>query len=565
MARATPEADIQLQAGLPGLVAAQMHVLNRHRFLCLPALLCGTFAAAVLAAPATAGTSGIKPDPVRRNVVVAFSSREALDAALARFPARVVRRLPRLNAVEVDPDAHRDLFAAGVSEQPGITYVDGLVRRRPQSEPALVALFRPGLPYEWQYVATRAHQVPEPVLRAAAAVKVAIVDTGADVTHPDLAAKHPETYDVVRKRTDVRDGDGHGTFVASLAGGSITNGDGIAGFSGDAQLLIVKASGNDGMFTDVDEAAAIVYAVDHGARVINLSLGGVGTSALERRAVEYAAARNVLLVAAAGNEYEVGNPVEYPAALLQPPGSNGQGGVGLAVGATTMAGRRAPFSNTGTHISLAAPGENVFGGVAAGSKAADWPRYLLPGATAGLYGWSTGTSFAAPQVTGAAALVLAANPQLSAREVAGVLKATASGRGSWSPGLGYGVLDVAAAVAAATGQQVADRVQAGAWLRVNVVRSRNAWRPASTRGRLKAVRLSAWLRSSAPSVSPGYRVVTLEVRQGARWKRLARTTTRSGGQVRWRVGMRSGVHRLRVRYGGRWDMRGADRLLRVRV
>jgi subtilisin family serine protease len=531
----------------------------------MPALLCGTFAATLLAAPAAAGTSSIKPDPVRRNVVVAYSSREALEDALARFPARVVRRLPHLNAVEVDPDAQRDLFAAGVSEQPGIAYVDGLVRRRPQAEPALVALFRPGLPYEWQYVATRAHQVPEAVLRSAAAVKVAIVDTGADVTHPDLAAKAPETYDVVRKRTEVRDKDGHGTFVASLAGGSVTNGDGIAGFSGDAKLLIVKASGNDGMFTDVDEAAAIVYAVDHGARVINLSLGGVGTSVLERRAVEYAAARNVLLVAAAGNEYEVGNPVEYPAALLQPPGSYGQGGVGLAVGATTMAGRRAPFSNTGTHLSLAAPGENVFGAIAAGTKAADWPRYVLPGATAGLYGWSTGTSFATPQVTGAAALVMAANPLLSAREVAGVLKATASGHGNWNQALGYGVLDVAAAVAAANGQQVADRVQAGAWLRVNVVRSRSAWQPASARAHVKGVRLSAWLRSSAPSVSPAYRVVTLEMRHRGRWQRLARTTTRSAGQVRWTVGLRPGVHRLRVRYGGRWDLRGAARLLRVRV
>ncbi len=543
-----------------------MRVLFVQPSLRLPALVCGAFAAAAIAGSgAGASTTRIAPDPVARNVVVAYNSPADLDAALARFPARVVRSLPRLNAVEVDPELQRDAFASALEDLPGITYVDGLERRRPHAEPALVAAFRPGLPYEWQYVATRANEVPEAVLRAAASVKVAVIDTGADVTHPDLAAKSPETYDVVRKRKDVRDAAGHGTFVASLAAGSVTNGDGIAGFAGDAQLLVLKASGADGMFTDVDEAAAIVYAVDHGARVINLSLGGVGTSALERRAVEYAASRNVLMVAAAGNEFEVGNPIEYPAALLQPPGSRGQGGIGLVVAASTISGRWAPFSNTGTHISLAAPGENVFGAIAGGTKAGEWPRYTLPGATAGLYGWSTGTSFATPQVTGAAALVMAANPQLSARQVAATLKASASGRGAWTPTLGYGVLDVAAAVAAAGGQTVPQRVQAGARLRVNVLRSRAAWQRSSTRARSRRVRLGVWLRSSAPTVSPAYRIVTLEVRRGGRWKRLARTTTRTAGQAQWTVGLRPGTHRLRVSYGGRWDLRGAARLVRVRV
>jgi subtilisin family serine protease len=539
----------------------------RHTFLRLPALFCGTLAAAVLAAPAATATSAklIQPDPVNRNVVVAYRSQEALDAALAAYPALVVRRVPRLHAVEVDPESHRDAFATALSTLPGIDYVDGLERRRVHADPALVAAFRPGLPYEWQYVATRANEVPEAVLRAAATVKIGIVDTGADVTHPDLAAKSPEVWDVLRRRADVRDAVGHGTFVASLAAGSVTNGDGIAGFGGDARLLVVKASGKDGMFTDVDEAAAIVYAVDHGAKVVNLSLGGLGTSAVERRAVEYAASHDVLLVAAAGNEYEQGNPVEYPAGLLQPPGSRGQGGIGLVVGATTMAGTRAPFSNTGTHLSLTAPGENVFGALAAGSNSGEWPRYALPGSSAGLYGWSTGTSFATPQVTGAAALVMAANPQLSAAQVAGILKQSASGRGAWNRALGYGVLDVAAAVAAATGQKVSDRVQAGAWLRVNVLRTRGRAPRPSVRSGLRRVRLGAWLRSSAPTVSPAYRLVTVELRRGGRWQRLARTTTRAGGQALWTVGLQPGTHTLRVSYGGRWDLRPTSRFLHVRV
>jgi serine protease len=135
--------------------------------------------------------------------------------------------------------------------------------------------------------------------------------------------------------------------------------------------------------------------------------------------------------------------VEYPAALLQPKGSDGRGGSGLSVGASTLKGERAPFSNAGSYVSLVAPGENVF---AALSGYSDWARMALPGSTAGVYGFASGTSFATPEVAGAAALVWAANPGLSARQVVAVLKRSASGHGAWTPTLGFGVLDAAAAV-----------------------------------------------------------------------------------------------------------------------
>jgi subtilisin family serine protease len=203
--------------------------------------------------------------------------------------------------------------------------------------------------------------------------------------------------------------------------------------------------------TDLDETTAIVYAVDHGARVINLSIGGPDTTATERQGIEYAAAHGVVLVAAVGNEYDQGNPVEFPAALLQPVGSDGVGGVGLAVAASTPAGDRAFFSDTGSHVSLAAPGEGVFGAVSSTAPSSAYPRIALPGST-GFYGFGSGTSFAAPQVAGAAALVIAANPLLPADEVAQILKDSATGHGTWSPTLGYGILDVAAAVAQAQGR-----------------------------------------------------------------------------------------------------------------
>ena len=397
----------------------------------------GAFSRALAAAAlvASLAASSALSQPTRAQTrVLTYRSPDALKTLLARTHLRVTRHLPALHAVEV--------AGSTVGSRP--------VRRWPtnepaSSEPAVRDQYWVGVPYEWQYTATRANLVPESVLRGAARIKIAVVDTGVDLRQPDIAAKAPEIYSVVhgKHRGDVRDYYGHGTFVASLAAGSVSNGEGIAGFGGDARLLCVQVAHEDGSISDVDEAAGIVYAVRHGAKIVNLSIGGTDPSKLETRAIRYAQRHGALVVAAAGNEFHQGNPVEYPAALLQRPGSDGRGGSGLSVGASTLKGARAGFSNTGSYVSLAAPGDTVFGAL---SGYSDWSPAPLPGSRAGLYGFSSGTSFATPEVAGAAALVWAANPALKARQVAAVLKQTASGGGNWTPELGYGVIDVAAAV-----------------------------------------------------------------------------------------------------------------------
>ena len=346
-------------------------------------------------------------------------------------------------------NAPRHAFAAGSLAELRQAGIDVPLVLRPVmrrtltvDEPALAQTYQPGVAWEWQWDAAHLNDVPASVMRAAAGVKIAVIDSGADLGAPDVADKHPATWSVLSRSTRVTDVLGHGTFVSSLAAGSVDNAVGISGFGGDAQLLVVQAIDADGYVTDVDEAAAIVYAVKHGAKIINLSIGGSETSEVERRAIRWAASRNVLVVAAAGNEHDEGNQPEYPAALLQPLGSNGRGGIGLAVGATSMDGSRAYFSNTGSYLSLAAPGYNVF---AAESADAPWPRAQLPWASPGFYGWASGTSFSSPEVAGAAALVWAANPKLTAQQVAWVLKESAVGN-SWNRELGWGRLDAAAAV-----------------------------------------------------------------------------------------------------------------------
>lgn len=410
------------------------------------ALVVASIFAFVLATSASAHRSDFRPGKwPSHTVLIGYSSEQALETALRGRGARIVARVPALRAVAVRPSGDAASLAADLSGANGIDFVQAPVPRRAFVEPSLAPASVPGGVYQWQYTLTGADRVPDRVARAALAVRIAVVDSGADLSAPDLESKRPLAYNAMNNSGDVTDTVGHGTFVASLAAGSSSNGEGMAGIAGAAGLITIKAS-SAGMFTDFELAAAIAYAVDNGAKVVNLSLGGTKPSLTEARAVEYAKAKDVLLVAAAGNEAMRGNPVEYPAALLQPVGSNGVGGAGLAVGASTITGARAAFSNYGSYISLAAPGQEVFGAISKDSSTKDFPRVALPGSTKGLYGYSSGTSFSAPQVAGAAALVWAANSSLSSRQVTEILKQTASGGGQWNPELGYGVINIAAAV-----------------------------------------------------------------------------------------------------------------------
>ena len=352
---------------------------------------------------------------------------------------QVVQRVPGLRTAEVrvrDRRAERALRA-----RPGIRFVQRVVARAETGGPILPAATSATVP-EWQWTAMHTDQVPQWVLQQAASVTIAVIDTGADITVPSIAAKHPITYNIVTGNSLVQDLVGHGTFVASLAGGAISDPSGMAGFGGEAQLMIVQANHSGAGFSDIDEANAIVWAVDHGAKIVNLSLGGSQTSLVERYAIEYAISHRVLLVAAAGNSAQEGNPVVYPAALI--------GRQGLVVGASVASGSRAPFSTTGSYVDVLAPGVDVLGALAAGIPTGFFSPALTPGAT-GSYGFGSGTSYAAPEVAGAAALVWAANPGLDPAGVAAVIEASASGQGVWTQELAFGNVDAAAAVQRAAG------------------------------------------------------------------------------------------------------------------
>lgn len=249
-------------------------------------------------------------------------------------------------------------------------------------------------------------------------VKIAVVDSGVDVTHPDLSGKIADTYNAVTGSTDVTDAIGHGTMVAGVAAASTNNSIGVAGAGYDASILAVKVADSNNLIDTMAESAGIIWAVDHGARVINLSLGSPSADPTETNAVAYAVSHGVVVVAAAGNSGAPadGNPVEYPAAL---PGV-------LAVGGTDpVQDVIAPFSNHGSYVDVAAPAVGIVTTSVGGT-------YTNAAAVAG-------TSFSSPLVAGQAALLAAAQPSATAAQIQSAIVSSAHGYAG--TGLGAGIVD----------------------------------------------------------------------------------------------------------------------------
>ena len=263
-----------------------------------------------------------------------------------------------------------------------------------------------------------------------AGVKVAIIDSGIDYTHPDLAANYAGGYDFVNNDADPFDDNKHGTHVAGIIAG-LDNDLGVVGVAPDATIYALKVLGADGSGSFSNMIAALQWAVDHQIQVTNNSYGSAQSPGLAvQNAFDNAAAAGMLHVAAAGNSGTcegTGDSVLYPARYASV----------IAVGATDSADARQCFSSTGPKVELAAPGAVV--------------NSTIPG---GGYEMLSGTSMASPHVAGTAALVIStglADSNGNGRindEVRQILIATAHdlgapGRDTW---YGYGLVDAAAAV-----------------------------------------------------------------------------------------------------------------------
>lgn len=256
-------------------------------------------------------------------------------------------------------------------------------------------------------------------------LKVAVVDSGVNAAHPDLAGKVLAGYDFFANDSDPTDENGHGTAVAGVISPAANNALGVAGVTWNCPILPVRVLGADGSGSYSAIANGIIYAADQGARIINLSLGGTASSTTLQSAINYAWSKNCIIVAAAGNN---GNNVAfYPAACTNV----------VAVSATDASDVKATWSNYGSYVDVAAPGVNImtlFGT----DQYATW----------------NGTSFASPVTSGVVALMASSNPALSNSQIVGLLTANSDdvGTAGYDVNTGYGRVNAYRAVLAAKSQ-----------------------------------------------------------------------------------------------------------------
>jgi len=243
-------------------------------------------------------------------------------------------------------------------------------------------------------------------------VKVAVIDSGVDFKHPDLKSQVLPPYNAAAPANTSYPGD-HGTHVAGIIGAAKDNGIGGHGINPNAKLLPIDVfNGKDGA-NDFVIAQGILYAIEQGADVINMSLGGYGESPLMKEAVQKAIDKGVTIVAAAGNEST--DNYSFPASYE---------GV-ISVGSTNERNKLSSYSNYGPSVDLVAPGEEIYSTVHDEKKGSSFVKF-------------SGTSMASPVVAGVASLLKSKYPDLKPHEIEAILEMTAKDLGDKGYDLTFG-------------------------------------------------------------------------------------------------------------------------------
>ena len=388
--------------------------------------------------------------PGMRNAEAGAPSATGYDSAY-RSGALLIKFRPHVSAVQ---SRARQTLARLGAERTGEFSALGVERWQVPAGQELALAEKlnalPGVEYAEPDYLIRAHLTPDDryyslqwahtVINSAAAwdlttgsgaVTVAVIDSGVDLQNAELQGRLTSAYDYVNNDDDPDDDYWHGTHVAGIIAAAGNNDQGIAGMAWQILIMPMKVLNSEGNGYDSDVAEAIADAVDHGADIVNISLGGVDDSQTLHNAVKYAHNHGVLVVASGGNcgnSSFAQNDCDYEDQAVYPAAYDAEV---FAVAATSDYGVVATFSNRGDYIDVAAPGTDIYSMVLYNS-----------------FWWASGTSQAAPHVSGLAALLLALDPELTAQEIQTHIEVASVdlGASGWDQDYGAGLIDAYAAL-----------------------------------------------------------------------------------------------------------------------
>lgn len=295
----------------------------------------------------------------------------------------------RMNVIKV-PKLARAAVIKALSSNPNIEFVEA-------DSVQSVDVTTPNDPeysQQWAWTKTQTNLAWD-TAKGSPDMVVAVIDSGINFDHPEFAGKTVAGIDYVNNDNDPTDDNKHGTAVSGVIAALTNNGVGVASGCWNCRIMPVKVMGNDGKGATSNIVKGIQYAADKGAKIINMSIGGSGTSAAQESAIKYAAGKGAVLVASAGNNGndEPQRPAIYPETI--------------SVAATDQADKLTSYSSFGPHIDIAAPGQ-------ARTAAHDGPTYIT----------INGTSFSAPTVSAIIGLLWSAVPNATPAQLRDAIQTT---------------------------------------------------------------------------------------------------------------------------------------------
>lgn len=395
------------------LVRSILHILKKSSFILLLSGLLFIIRYPVSAQPPVTGSE--EADFVPGEILVKFKpglSVQNTRQRLADVQGQEVRAIPALNVMQVKiPQGQEQAAIAKLRARADVEFAEPnyIVR-------ALEIPNDPGFGNQWGLSKINMPLAWD-ITKGNSNLIIAIVDSGIDLDHPDFscivtsgASKLTAGWNYIANNNNPNDDNGHGSHVAGIAGACTNNSTGVAGMAPNVRLMPVKVLDSNGNGTSASVANGVTFAVNNGAKIINLSLGAPSVGSVIENAVNYAYSQGRLVVAASGNT--ASTPLLYPAAFEHV----------MAVGSTTPSDTRSWFSTYGAGLDVVAPGSDIYS--------------TIPGS----YGYMSGTSMATPHVAGLAALIWTMEPGLTPDQVRQAIRDSSVDLGSpgWDQFYGYG-------------------------------------------------------------------------------------------------------------------------------